>query len=67
MTIKLAKKFIQNLKFNKPSLSVFAFSGSGKLSMTSDGLMPRDCALESCSTVGECSLVGDERGDENIA
>ncbi|XP_066927072.1 uncharacterized protein [Clytia hemisphaerica] len=41
--------------------------GTGKLKLTGDGLMPRDPAIKDCKTHGGCSLVGDERGDENIA
>ena len=42
--------------------------GTGKLKLTKNNLLPLDPLLVTkCKTRGGCSLVGDERGDENIA
>ena len=39
-----------------------------KVSTTDKGdLLPVDETIEECSVLGGCSLVGDERGDENLA
>jgi len=37
------------------------------LKLTTKDLLPLDIAIKDCTTIGGCSLVGDERGDENIA
>ena len=41
--------------------------GTGKLKLTTKNLLPLDITITDCKTIGGCSLVGDERGDENIA
>ena len=42
-------------------------TGSGRLKLTIKGLLPLDPTITKCKTKGGCSLVGDVRGDENIA
>ena len=43
------------------------FKGTGKLKLKDSGLMELDPNIKNCHTIGGCSLVGDHRGDENIA
>jgi len=41
--------------------------GSGELKIKKEGLLEEDPSIKNCQTIGGCSLVGDHRGDENIA
>lgn len=41
--------------------------GTGELKVTKDNLLPIDEEIRECKIRGGCSLVGEERGDENIA